>query len=264
VHAEVGHLLEDLYRGRVILYAERLAYHFLESDDETQALQYSLLAGDKMMRTYYDLDLALGYYLPALQRVIGQEAALRHLGAKSPVPLRHGLLHRFTAEEREAVVAYLSEVLQTVPNTPAAQAVARLANRICLAALHTDEVYQASIQLYEQHRLGPHVQKLVVETERGRVVGILEFPGPGRPYSVVLMFHGVPASKETLADEARRYLGRGLATLRVDLPGYGETTVPDTQSVADAEILREMVTAVLAHKWVDQRGVGIIGWSFGP
>jgi pimeloyl-ACP methyl ester carboxylesterase len=174
------------------------------------------------------------------------------------------MFHRFTADERETLVAYLSQVLQGAGQTAAAESVAQLAGRICLAALHTGEVYEASVRLRDRFLVGPDVQKLVVETERGRLVGILEFPGPGGPYPAVLFLHGVPAGKEDMTDDARRYRARGLATLRLDLPGYGETTVPDTQSVADAEILQEVVTAVLAHDRVDSRGVGITGWSAGP
>lgn len=264
LHAEVGHLLEDLYRGREMLYAERIAYHYLESDDDTKALEYSARAGDKMLRTFYDSDMALGYFLPALEMVVAREPSLHHLGAKSPVPLRRGAVHRFTSDEREAVITYLGEILQAVRDTPAARAVAQLASRICVTAMHTGEVYAASIRLFEQTLLGPDVQKLVVETPRGKLVGILEFPGPDGPYPVVLMFHGSMSSKEVLSDEARRYLTRGLATLRVDLPGFGETTVPVTGTLADAEVLKEMITAVLAHGRVDTRGVGIAGWSLGP
>ena len=130
--------------------------------------------------------------------------------------------------------------------------------------MHTGEVYEASVRLHEQHRLGPDVQKLVVETERGRLVGILEFPGPGGPHPVVLLFHGSPATKEGLAEETARYLIRGLATMRMDLPGFGETTVPMTLTPADAEILKELVTAVLRHDRVDPKGVGGVGWSSGP
>ncbi len=264
LHAEVGYLLEDLYRGREGLYAERLAYHFLESDDDAKALEYSIRAGDKMLRAFYDPDMALGYYLPALEMVVGKEASLRHLGAKSPVPIRRGAVHRFTAEERNAVVAYLEDVLSAVRETPAAKAVAQLANRVCVAALHMGETYNASIRLYEESVLGPDVQKLVVETDRGKLVGILEFPRPGGHYPVVLMFHGGGGGKETLADETRPYLTRGMATLRVDLPGYGETTVLVTGTLADAEVLKAMITAVLAHERIDPRAVGIIGWSYGP
>ena len=55
-----------------------------------------------------------------------------------------------------------------------------------------------------------------------------------------------------------------MATLRADLPGFGETTVPVTGTLRDAEVLKEMITAVLANERVDSRGVGIIGWSYGP
>jgi pimeloyl-ACP methyl ester carboxylesterase len=264
LHGEVGHLLEELYHGSESLYVERMATHYLESDDDAKALQYSLMAGDKMFRAYYNPDLALGYYLPALEMIIGKEPALRHLGAQSPVPMRRGGLHRFTPEEREAVVAYLGTILPAVGKTTAAKAIALLANRICVMTMHTGEVYAASIRLYEQCLLGPDVQKLVVETERGKLVGILEFPGPGGPYPVVMLFHGSPGSKEILANETRQYLARGLATVRVDLPGHGETTVPTTRGGADGEILKQMVTAVLNHERVDKQGVGLVGWSYGP
>ena len=264
LHAEVGYLFENLYHGRQGLYAERLAYHFLESDDDAKALEYSLRAGDKMLRAFYDQDMALGYYLPALEMIVGKEPVLRHLGSKSPVSIRRGAVHRFTPEERDTVIAQLRDVLQAVRDTPTARMVAQLANRICIAALHTGDVYQASIRLYEQSLLGPDVQKLVVETAHGKLVGILEFPGPGGPYPVVLMFHGSGAGKEALAEDARLYHRRGIATLRVDLPGWGETTVPMTLTLRDAQVLKEMITAVLADERADPRGVGIVGWSYGP
>ena len=81
LHAEVGHLMERIYHGREGLYSERLAYHFLESDDDAKALEYCLRAGDKMLRAYYDQDLALGYYLQALEMVLGKDPSLRHLAA---------------------------------------------------------------------------------------------------------------------------------------------------------------------------------------
>jgi dienelactone hydrolase len=196
--------------------------------------------------------------------IVGKEPALRHLGSKSPVSIRRGAVHRFTPEERDTVIAQLRDVLQAVRDTPAARMVAQLANRICIAAAHTGDVYQASISLYDQSILGPDVQKLVVETAHGKLVGILEFPGPGGPCPVVLMFHGSGGGKETLAEDARLYHRRGMATLRVDLPGWGETTVPMTLTLRDAQVLREMITAVLAHERADPRGVGIAGWSYGP
>lgn len=265
LHAEVGYLLEQVHRGAEVLYAERLAYHFVESDEDAKALEYSILAGDKMMRAYYDADMALGYYLSVFDVIVGKETSLRHLRAKSPVPIRRGAIHQFTTEERDAVITYLGEVLEAVRDSPAAKAVAQMANRICVVAMHTGEVYEASIRLYEQCLLGPDVQKIVVDTARGKLVGILEFPGPGGPYPVVMLFHGAPASKEVLADETRRFLARGLATLRVDLPGFGETTVPLTDSPVDsAEALKEMVSAILSHERAHPRGVGVVGWSYGP
>lgn len=264
LHSEVGYLLEELYHGREGLYSERLAYHFLESDDDAKAIHYALRAADKILLAYYDQDLALGYYLAALETVLAKDTRLRHLSARVPVPIRRGALHRFTPEEREAVIGYLREVLHAVRGTEVAKPVAEVAGRICLAAFHLGDVYEASVRLYEDSLLGPDVQKLVVETPRGKLFGILEFPDQGGPYPVVMLFHGSASSKEGLAEEARRYLKRGLATLRVDLPGFGETTVQTTATLQDALILKEMITAVLQHDRVDPRGVGIAGWSLGP
>jgi len=264
LHAEVGYILEDMHRGREAIYSERLAFHFLESDDDAKAIHYALRAGDKILLAYYDQDLALGFYLAALETALAREPRLRHLSTRSPVAVRRGALHRFTSEEREAVIAYLAEVIPAVRGTDAAKAVAGLAGRICLAAFHLGDVYQASLRLHEESILGPNVEKFVVDTERGKLVGILEFPGPGGPYPVVLLFHGSGGTKEGMFEQAQRYLQRGMATLCVDLPGFGETTVMSTATRQDALILQEMITAVLRHERVDPRGVGIAGWSLGP
>jgi dienelactone hydrolase len=264
LHAEVGYLLEDMNRGRESLHSERLAYHFLESDDDPKAIHYAIRAGDKILLAFYDQDLALGFYLAALETALAREPRLRHLSTRAPVAVHRGALHRFTSEEREAVIAYLAEVLATVRGTDAAKAVADLAGRICLSAFHMGEVYQASLRLHEETLLGPDVEKFVAETERGKLVGVLEFPGPGGPYPVVLLFHGSGGTKEGMFEQARRYLQRGMAALSVDLPGFGETTVMATATREDALVLQEMITAVLSHDRVDRRGVGIAGWSLGP
>jgi len=264
LHAEVGYLMEDLYHGRESLYSERLAYHFLESDDDTKAIYYSLRAADKILLAYYDQDFALGYYLAALETILTKEPRLRYLTTRVPVRIRRGTLHRFTPEERETVIRYLGEILHLVRGTDAAKAVAEVAGRICLAAFHLGEIYEASVRLFNESLLGPDVQKLVAKTPHGNMVGILEFPGPGGPFPVVMLFHGGASTKEGLDEEARRYLKRGMATLRVDLPGFGETTVPQTATLQDALVLKEMITTVLRHDRIDPGGFGITRWGLGP
>jgi pimeloyl-ACP methyl ester carboxylesterase/predicted Ser/Thr protein kinase len=264
LHGEVGHVLEHVFRGRESMYAERLAFHFLESDDDGKAVEYCLRAGDKILRGYYDPHMALIYYLHALEMVIGKEPALRRLTARSPVPLRHGAGHRFSSDEQAMVVEYLGEIIHTARDTPAAGAVAQLGTRICVAAMHSGPVYDASIRLYEVSILGPDVQKLIVDTPYGRLAGILEFPGPGGPVPLVMILHGSGGTKESMAEVAKPYLSRGMAALRVDLPGFGETTVSITGTLRDVEVLKEMMTAVLDNDRVDERGIGIAGWSLGP
>src|SRR5262249_7819887 len=62
---------------------------------------------------------------------------------------------------------------------------------------------------------------------------------------------------------ATRFHARGLATLALDLPGYGETTVPLTQSAADAEVLKHIVTAASRYRRIDASRIGVIGYSDG-
>jgi len=263
LHGEVGRRLEELHEHLEGFYAEHLVYHYLESDDDDKAVQYSILAGDKMLMEYYDLDMALAYYLPALEVAIARDVALRRAVQKFSWASKRSGTHRYTADEREAIVNHLGNMLSAVRRPKAARALAQLASRICVVCLHTGEVYQASIRLYEQAVLGDDVQKIVVDTERGKLVGILEFPGIGRSYSLVIICHGVPSGREAMSLVASRFHARGLATLVLDLPGYGETTVALTQSAADAEILKHIVTAACKHERVDASSVGIIGYSDG-
>ena len=263
LHGEVGRRFEELHEHLEGFYAEHIAYHYLESDDDDKALQYSILAGDKMLMEYYDLDMALAYYLPALEVAISRDVALRRSVQKFSAPSRRSSTHRYTAGEREAIVNHLGNVLSAVRRAKASRALAQLASRICVVCLHTGEVYQASIRLYEQAVLDDNAQKLVVDTERGKLVGILEFPGSDRSYALVIICHGIPGGREAMSWAAARFHARGIATLVLDLPGYGETTVPLTQSAADAEILKHIVTAVGDHERVDASRVGIIGYSDG-
>ena len=263
LHGEVGRRFEALHEHREGFYAEHIAYHYLESDDDEKALHYSILAGDKMLMEYYDLDMALAYYLPALEVAIARDATSRRMVRRSALVGKRSSTHRYTADEREAIVDYLGDVLSAVRQPKAARALAQLASRICVVCLHTGDVYEASIRLYEQAVLGDDVQKIAVETERGKLVGILEFPGPGGPYPLVIICHGVPAGREAMSSVASRFHVRGLATLVLDLPGYGETTVPLTQSAADAEILKHIVTAASSHERVSASRIGVIGYSDG-
>src|SRR4029077_16948495 len=101
---------------------------------------------------------------------------------KSSLASKRSSTHRYTAGERETIVNHLGNVLSAVRRPKEARALAQFASRICVVCLHTGEVYQASIRLYEQAVLGDDAQKIVVDTERGKLVGILEFPGSERSY----------------------------------------------------------------------------------
>ncbi len=264
LHGEVGRRLEDLYEHREGLYAEHIAHHYLESDDDEKALHYSILAGDKMLMEYYDLDMALAYYLPALDVAIARDATLRRTLRRAVLMGKRPSTHRYNTEEREAILQDLGDVLSAVRQPRTARALAQLASRLCIVCLHTGGVYEASVRLYEQAVLGEEVQKIVVETERGKLVGILEFPASAGHYPLVIICHGVPSGREAMSWVALRFHARGLATLVLDLPGYGETTVPLTQSAADAEILKHIVTVVSRHDRVDALRMGSSATATGP
>ena len=113
-----------------------------------------------------------------------------------------------------------------------------------------------------------------IPTGAGDIVGTLETPD-GAPAPVVLMLHGFTGARDELGikdtDEgvfsrtARRFAEAGVATLRIDFRGSGESD----GAWADTTFSGQIADAVTAIDWlatdirVDGTRISLLGWSQG-
>jgi dienelactone hydrolase len=105
-----------------------------------------------------------------------------------------------------------------------------------------------------------------------RIPGILALPkagGAARAYPAVVMLHGFASHKDEVGDmylrEARALAERGIASLRIDFAGTGDSEQPYTANTWTGMV----ADAVTAHDWlvahpriIDDR-VGVLGFSMG-
>src|SRR5215211_2849288 len=85
-----------------------------------------------------------------------------------------------------------------------------------------------------------------------RIPGILALPkagGAARSYPAVLMLHGFASHKDEVGDmylrEARALAERGIASLRIDFAGTGDSEQPYTANTWTGMV----ADAVTAHDW---------------
>jgi uncharacterized protein len=105
-----------------------------------------------------------------------------------------------------------------------------------------------------------------------RIPAVLALPkagGAGRSYPAVVMLHGFASHKDEVGDmylrEARALAERGIASLRIDFAGTGDSEQPYTANTWTGMV----ADAVTAHDWlvahprtIDDQ-VGVLGFSMG-
>jgi pimeloyl-ACP methyl ester carboxylesterase len=103
-----------------------------------------------------------------------------------------------------------------------------------------------------------------------RIVGTLSVPDTGATGSAVIMLHGFASSRDEIggifASQAAALAEAGIASLRIDFRGYGES---DPASEASVTVDRMLEDAAIARSYlagvdgVDAERIGVLGYSFG-
>ena len=114
--------------------------------------------------------------------------------------------------------------------------------------------------------------RVVVENQGWQLVGDLRMPAAGAPVPAVLMLNRAAGDRTVYRDLAVYLAARGIASLRLDLRGHGESTnqgrfVPGEQPrsplIWDAEV--DVAAAhdyLKAHVQIDGQRIGIVGASY--
>jgi pimeloyl-ACP methyl ester carboxylesterase len=102
------------------------------------------------------------------------------------------------------------------------------------------------------------------------IVGTLSVPDAGATGPAVIMLHGFASSRDEIggifASQAAALAEAGIASLRIDFRGYGESDPASEASVTidrmleDADIARAYLAGV---DGVDAERIGVLGYSFG-
>lgn len=107
LHARVGEMLEETYRGREAHGAERLAFHFSEAGETEKACRYHQLAGETA-ETRFTHDEAVYHFTSALDLLNGMEFAAQ----RASILEQLGDIFNLLARHTDAAKAF-SEASQT-------------------------------------------------------------------------------------------------------------------------------------------------------
>lgn len=109
----------------------------------------------------------------------------------------------------------------------------------------------------------------IVTLDHG-IVGTLSVPEGGASGPAVVMLHGFASSRDEIggifAAQAAALAQAGIASLRIDFRGYGDSDPASEASVTIDRLLEDAATArthLAAVEGVDPRRIGAIGYSFG-
>jgi dienelactone hydrolase len=113
---------------------------------------------------------------------------------------------------------------------------------------------------------------VTVASDGWNLVGDLNVPASGQQLPVVLMLNGAAGDRRVYADLARHLADAGIASLRIDLPGHGDSTnlghfVPGERSpnpmIWDAERnISDVVRHLSADERFDAERIAAVGASY--
>jgi dienelactone hydrolase len=117
-----------------------------------------------------------------------------------------------------------------------------------------------------------HETRVVVENEGWRLVGDLVVPPSRAPVPAVLLLNKAAGNRTAYVGLARRLAERGIASLRLDLRGHGESTnlgqfvpyaEPRSALIWDAESdVRAAHRFLARYEGIDSTRLGVVGGSY--
>jgi dienelactone hydrolase len=117
--------------------------------------------------------------------------------------------------------------------------------------------------------------RVVIDSRGWQLVGDLRLPASEEPFPAVLMLNKAAGDRTVYRELAHQLAARGIASLRLDLPGHGESInlgrfVPgETDSLTQESMIWESDLDVTAahqylktHARIDSNRIGMIGASY--
>ncbi len=123
-----------------------------------------------------------------------------------------------------------------------------------------------------EQEIGTNVERVVIESDGWELIGDLQLPLSSPPYPAVFLFNQAAGERSVYAELANLLQEIGVASLRLDLRGHGESTnlgrfVPGEKSV-DSMIWDAELDVIAAHKFLsadsrfDESRFGFVGASY--
>ena len=124
----------------------------------------------------------------------------------------------------------------------------------------------ASFEDFKRYHI-PEIHKVDLPFQKGKIKANLRFPKGSRgPVPAVVIFQGNDSVKEFMVFVEDYALARGMATLSVDQPGFGESGM--TGNLLNSEhaarlCIHNAIRYLTHHPRIDHDAVGAFGFSFG-
>jgi cephalosporin-C deacetylase-like acetyl esterase len=132
-----------------------------------------------------------------------------------------------------------------------------------------DKNYNLMRPCYDKFRqlCSPPVEKVELHFEIGSIYGYYRLPSNGRgPFPAIVMLQGNDEVKEFNYRFENMALGRGVATLNIDPPGWGESGLSGNR-FSSAEVYRKAMKLVVdflqSKEEILPDAIGVFGVSFG-